>query len=137
MSTNNGLPLFIDMYYFVHANQKIMHNKLLSCGIQLQIKMTHNKLVEQSTRRKIYCLYLIFKLILAFELLALNQDFTFWNRLDICPVELNNIYQVHSLDGLWNIIFDVMIYRCWLFKGISKYTFMNIHFLENNGPVKS
>ena len=52
MSTNNGLPLFIDMYYFVHANQKIMHNKLLSCGIQLQIKMTHNKLVEQSTRRK-------------------------------------------------------------------------------------
>ena len=92
MSTNNGLPLFIDMYYFVHANQKIMHNKLLSCGIQLQIKMTHNKLVEQSTRRKIYCLYLIFKLILAFELLALNQDFTFWNRLDICPVEINNIH---------------------------------------------
>ena len=40
MSTNNGLPLFIEKYYFVHANHSIMHNKLLSCGIQLQIKMT-------------------------------------------------------------------------------------------------
>ena len=40
MSSNNGLPLFIEKYYFVHANHSIMHNKLLSCGIQLQIKMT-------------------------------------------------------------------------------------------------
>ena len=54
MSTNNGLPLFIEMYYFVHANQCFMYYKLLpSCGFQLQIKMTQQISRTNHTEEKL------------------------------------------------------------------------------------